>query len=148
MERVDIVGLLNSMLIPLGFKRKGSNWTQNGEAICKLVNLQRSYYSKSYYINYGFILKKIPLTTMTHLGGRLGSVNSNENGRINYLLDFESAINKESRLKDLQYFIEKLLIPKLVAIETEEEFLQEVKNSPYSSMIPLVVKEYFHLEEW
>jgi len=148
MDKNELVKLLSELFIPLGFKKKGNYWILKGDVVSKLINLQRSYYSKTYYINYGFILNKLPLTTMTHLDGRLASSDKVENKRIHDLLYLENTIDQQDRLSELRHFMKTLMIPKLLAINTESEFLDKVKRSPYSSMIPLVVKEYFGLKEW
>jgi len=147
MEKKDLVELINEIFIPLGFKRKGNKWVFKGDILSKIIDLQRSYYSKSYYINYGYIINGLELTTMTHLYYRLGGNDKNEQKRITDLLDLENDISIEKRLAELRNFIVNKIAKEIVLVNTEEDLLDEIKKLPYSSMIPLVVKKHFKLLE-
>lgn len=147
MEKKDLVELLNEIFIPLGFKRKGNKWTSNGEVLSKMIDLQRSYYSKSYYINYGYIINGLELTTMTHLYYRLGGNDKNEQKRITDLLDLENNIPINQRLVELRNFIVNNIAKKIVVVNTEEDLLGEIKKLPYSSMVPFIVKKHFNLHD-
>ena len=70
MEKNGLIKLLDEIFFPLGFKRKGNNWVFNGDELSKIVNLQKSNYSNAFYINYGYIIKSIELTTRTHVENR------------------------------------------------------------------------------
>ncbi|MCD7940769.1 MAG: DUF4304 domain-containing protein, partial [Bacteroides intestinalis] len=59
MEKKKIIELLNEIFSPLGFKRKGNNWVYNGKELSKIINLQKSNYSNSFYINYGYNINGI-----------------------------------------------------------------------------------------
>jgi hypothetical protein len=67
MEKKDLIKLLDEIFVPLGFKRKGNNWVLNGDELSKLINLQKSNYSNAFYINYGYIIKGLELTTVMHI---------------------------------------------------------------------------------
>ena len=56
MEKKDLINILSEMLVPIGFKRKGNYWVVNGDEITKMVNLQKSQYGNSFYINYDYIV--------------------------------------------------------------------------------------------
>lgn len=59
MEKKELTNIITELLIPLGFKKKDNYWVVNGDEVTKMVNLQKSQYSSSYYINFGYILKSI-----------------------------------------------------------------------------------------
>lgn len=146
MEKDELVKLLNQIFIPIGFKRKRNKWISNGDVLIKIVDLQRSYYSKSYYINYGYIIKRLELTTTTHLYNRLGGSNKDKQKSITALLDLENNISDEQRLTELRKIIVDEVANEIQLINTEEDLLDEIKKLPYLSMVPLVVKNHFKLE--
>lgn len=141
-----MVDLIDDVFIPIGFKRKGSNWVSNGEELSKVINLQRSYYSKSYYINYGYIIKGLELTTREHVMGRLGSIDTKEQKRITELLNLETNIEKNQRLTELKNFLVDKMVSKMQKINTQEDLLNNLKGRPHLNDIPGVVKNYFDLK--
>ncbi len=146
MERKELEKILSNTLVPIGFKKKGNHWIINDNVIIKMVNLQKSEFSNSFYINYGYSLKSIPLdNTMMHIFKGLGSANQNENIRIKELLDLDSEISNSNREKELT----KLLLDKVVLnmnnVNTEEDLLNELKNRPHLNDISLLVKRHFGL---
>jgi len=107
MEKKDLVKLLDEIFIPVGYKRKGNNWVSNGDVLSKILNLQKSNYSNAFYINYGYIIKKLELTTTMHIFKGLGSIDQKENSRIIDLLNLENNISDNERLLNLKEFIQK-----------------------------------------
>src|SRR5437868_695055 len=98
MVKESLIDLLSNIFIPIGFKRKGNYWVANGEEVTKMVNLQKSQYSNSFYINYGFIAKAIPLDgLMMHIYKSLGSKNKVEQKRIMELLTLDNEISDNDR---------------------------------------------------
>ena len=143
MEKKDLINLLNEIFIPLSFKRKGNNWVLNGEAITKVVNLQKSNYGNLFYINYGYIIKSIELTTVTHIGNRLAGSNKDEQKKIADLLNLDITI--ENRVFELKEFIVNKIVSKVQKINTEADLLDELKQRPHLNDIPLTVKKHFNL---
>jgi len=139
---------LSEILVPIGFKKKGNYWVVNGAEITKMVNLQKSQFSNSFYINYGYILNAIPLNGLTmHIFGGLGSLDSNENTRIKELLNLENNISDEERASDLKKVLLEKLVHKINLVNTEADVLEELKKQPHLNNVPLVVKRHFNLPE-
>jgi hypothetical protein len=108
MKKKDIVGLLNEALIPIHFKRKGNNWLDNHGEIVKIVNLQKSNFGNYFYVNYGFLLKNVPLNGLKdHIGFRLASIDPAIRKRLNDLLDLDSNISNDERYAELKEFISR-----------------------------------------
>lgn len=145
MEKKNLVELLSEIFFPLGFKRKGNNWIYEGEELSKIVNLQKSYYSKSFYINYGYNIRNLELTTFMHVGNRFASADREKQRLITDLLDLDYAIPQAQRLFYLKKLINEIIVPKMEAINTEEDVLHYLEKRPMLNDIPLVVKEYFQL---
>jgi len=145
MEKKDLVKLLDDIFVPLGFKRRGNNWVSNGNELSKLINLQKSNYSNSFYINYGYIIKGIELTTTTHVENRLASINKEEQKRITNLLDLEIEIPIDQRLTELKKFITDKITIQMQSINTESELFSDLKKRPHLNDIPLVVKRHFNI---
>ena len=147
MEKRQLTNVLNEILISIGFKKKGNYWVINGDVITKMVNLQKSNYSNAFYINYGYILNSIPLgNLMMHVYNRVTSLDIEERDRITALLDLESNISDEERIKALKEILQSKLVKKIQAVKTEEDLLAELKKRPHLNDITLAIKEHFNLE--
>jgi hypothetical protein len=48
---------VNDVLKPAGFRKAGNNWYRDGTDTVLVLNLQRSMWSRSYYLNFGLWLK-------------------------------------------------------------------------------------------
>lgn len=146
MEKRDLMNLLDEVFIPVGLKRKGNNWVSNNkDVLSKIVNLQKSNYGNSFYINYGYIIKGLPLTTVTHVESRLAGADRDENKKITDLLNLEVDIPADERLSDLRQIVTDKVVSKIQSINTEEDLLNELKKRPHLNDIPLVVKKHFNL---
>lgn len=149
MEKQDLIKLLNELFIPLGFKKKGNNWVSNGETVNKIVNLQKSQYGNSFYINYGYILKSLPLKGWTsHVEDRLGSDDKVKNRRIMDLLDLENAIAPSERLPELKERINEQIIKEMQSVTTEKDVLNVLRGRRYLYTIPPFVLKHFNLEQF
>jgi hypothetical protein len=148
MEKKELASILNEVLVSIGFKKKGNYWVVNSDEITKMVNLQKSQFSNSYYVNYGYILNAVPLNGLTmHIFSGLGSLDSDENTRIKELLDLENKISNEDRASELKKVLLEKLTSKISSVNTEKEVLEELKNQPHLNNVPLVVKRHFNLPE-
>lgn len=146
MEKTELVKLLDNIFIPLGFKRKGNTWVSNGKEINKLVNLQKSQYSNTFYINYGFIINSIPLNKwVQHTNDRLGSKNQEEQHLIDELLNLESNIDTSNRLIMLYQLIHDKIIPEFLSVETENDLLKTLKAREHLYTVAPIVLKHFNL---
>jgi hypothetical protein len=146
MKKEELVNILNETLIPIGFKRKGNYWVINGDELTKMVNLQKSNYSNSFYINYGYILHSIPLIgLMMHDYNRVTSLDVAERKKIESLLNLENNISDEERIRELKIILRSHLAAKLQAINSEQDLLTELKSRSFLGAIPGIVKKYFDL---
>ena len=146
MKKKELVNILNQILSPIGFKKKGNYWLINGAVITKMINLQKSDYSDAFYINYGYILNSIPLgNLMMHVYNRMTSVDVEEKNRIEFLLNLETTISDEERTNAVKEMLQSTLIAKVQAVNTEEDLLAELKKRPHLNDITLAVKQHFDL---
>ncbi len=146
MEKKDLVKLLDEVFVPIGFIRKGNNWTCNNSELQKKINLQKSNFSNSYFINYGFIIHSLSLTTTMHYEIRLAGVNKKEQERITQLLNLEIEINDLQRASELKIIILTKIKSRLQDIESLIDLKNELFNRQHLNDIPLVVKRYFNFE--
>jgi hypothetical protein len=141
-----LVELLSELLLPIGLKRKGNNWMHRGKELTKIVNLQKSNFSNSYYINYGYIINGLELTTTEHVSKRLGSSDKKEQTFIMNLLDMESDMADIDRANSLKILINRQIVGEMMVTNTKNDLLQGIKKLPLISTIPLNVRQYFDLE--
>ncbi len=147
MEKKELASILSGILVPIGFKKKGNYWVVNGAEITKMVNLQKSQFSNSFYINYGYILNAIPLDGMMHIYNRVASIDKVENLRIDELLNLENNISDEERASELKKVLLEKLAHKISSINTKADVLEHLKKQPHLNNVPLVVKRHFSLPE-
>ena len=146
MEKKEFIDLLNRIFVPLGFKRKGNNWVYNGEALTKLINLQKSNFGETYYLNYGYIIKNLDLDGMrSHISKGLGSSNKLVNSRIHELLDLDSLLDQDSRLRELEDLINKQIVEEFNHINSEEDILNYITGLSNMNRIPGIVLRHFNL---
>jgi hypothetical protein len=147
MGKNNLIDLISGILIPLGFaKRKGANWLMDSKVISKVVNVQKSKFGNSFYINFGYIISSLPLDDLEmHVFLGFGSEDESENARIMNLLDFDSSITDEQRLKELKQLINSHLVSAISKINTEEDLLNYLLQQQHLNDIPLTVKRHFKL---
>jgi hypothetical protein len=144
-KKEDLVTLLNTIFIPLGFKKKGNNWVINNDVLVKVVNLQKSNFSNRYYLNYGFIIKQLSLTTTEHVSYRLFRQKIDNQTSITDLLDLDFPMDLQTRLSDLHQLIMDKIVVKLHDINDEPSLLKEILLLPTLNTIPLIVKKHFNI---
>lgn len=145
MDKKDLIGLLSGIFISHGFKHKGNNWISDNDELIKIINLQKSNFSNSYYINYGYVIKGLQLTTTTHVANRLHGNNLEEGKRIKELLTIDSDIVDNERLLELEKIILDKIINKFQLINTPKDLKEDLKKRPHLNDIPGVVQQYFNL---
>lgn len=147
MEKKNIVKLLDELFLPIGFKRKGNYWVNNGEQVSKVVDLQKSNYSNSYYINFGYNLNRPAMGRLNkHISYRLAGNDKSNQTRLNELLDMESEIIDEIRLNELKNMISEQIVAQFQLVNSDADIFSYLKRRPHLYDIPLRIKEYFGIE--
>jgi hypothetical protein len=143
MDKNSLVKEIHNILKSYNFKRKGNRWTLKLEEIEKIFELQKSYYSKLYYINYGFNFNNVYDDGLTmQLFLRLSHKEYLINERIKELEDFENSIDDKTRIDELIHFINDIIISKFNEIKNEKGLIHFVNNEYNQNMIPITVKKY------
>jgi hypothetical protein len=112
--------ILNDIFLSGGFSKKGSYYYQEGEDCLCIIGIQKSNYSTGYYINVGFVLKK--LNELSHkLKDRDGDVRTRltyiSDGRetdffdLEKLTDSDEILIRENVMKCLGDIVEPALKP-------------------------------------
>lgn len=101
----------------------------SGDKITKIINLQKSQFNNSFYINYGYILNSIPLESlMMHIYNRVTSFNIEERNRISFLLNLESDISDAERIKELKEMLQSNRVTMIVGNDNSLPHAQIVKS--------------------
>lgn len=145
MNKKDLIALFNKVLSPLGYKRKGNNWIKSNNELYKVINLQKSYYSNLFYINYGYIIKELNLTTMMHIENRLAACDSEKQKDITNLLDLDSEISESERSIKLKELINETVL-RMKKVNNINDLRDELKNRQHLNDVPIIVKDYYGLE--
>lgn len=148
MESKDLKAEIDMLLRPLGFKRRNNCWIQETSQLYKIINLQRSYYSNSYYINYGFNIRGLDMTDdFMHVFLRLGSPDEDERKQIRRMLDLDSSLSDSERNRYLRYFVETYILSLFLKVETETELKSFLLTRRNNNDVSLKVKKYFSMED-
>lgn len=145
MEIKDLIDLIHSELKPLGYKKKGRKWSIETEELVKDVSIQKSNFSKFYYINYGFIIKKLDLGNFYHhYASRLGGITQEENRFVQTFLDFENDENKDV-VKFTKVF-RAVLIAELNSINRIQDLRSHiVEKQNRINMLSLLTKNFLQI---
>lgn len=147
MQKKDLIKLLDNIIKPYGFIKKGSDWYLSTNEIIKIITLQKSSYGNYYYLNYGFQIKELSEKHPDkHISHRLGSLNEIENERIKILLNLEEDVPIDIRQAELKFWIENKIIEELKNISTENDLMNYLKNMGDLSTIRLFVRKRYQLE--
>ena len=138
--------VIDHLLKPLGFKKSGNKWTMETEELEKIVEIQKSNFSNSYYLNYGYNFKDLDYKEVSmHIGNRLGSLNQKENNLFIQTLDLESLLNPIERIKNLEHFIKVLLIPEIRKTNTKQDIIEELKSRNHLNNVFLTIKRHLNI---
>lgn len=146
MKKNEFIKYLDNMFKPYGFRKKGNVWYAESEALRKVINLQKSNFGNTYYLNYGFIIKGLDIQGLEmHIFNRLSSFNEVENRRIMDLLDYEKNIEEEARRQELKGYIERNMLQELLDTNTQSDVFNRLTKRSNLNDIPLIVKRFFNL---
>ena len=147
--------LLTSLLRPIGFRRERRNWRNDLPEVIQVVNLQRSQWSNSFYLNIGVFAKAIPNEPWCvrnpakpsivdcHFRIRLEDLFSGppvpptkisaEQIRLHELLNLEDRrIGPATREAELRSMIEQRMLPFLELCRTEAGILSSIQRKVVS----------------
>lgn len=146
MKNIVLIKYLDELLNLQGFKKKGTQWLLEENNIIKIIKLTKSRHGNNYYIDYGYIIKKLELDGLNmHIFNRMSSMNIEENEKIKEILNFDIAINDIERLQQIHNNIDIHILSKFKNIKGTDDILKELKERNQLNDIPLIVKEYFKL---
>lgn len=149
MTQTELVNTINDLLIKSGFKKKGNYWLYRKEEVTKMIHLQKSAHSTSFYINYGYILNHLPLENeVMHIYNRLTSINEQERNKIFTLLDLSNSISDEVRSEELLKELESKILFEMKDINTEQDVFSYLKKRSSINDISLNVKKYFNIQKY
>ncbi len=129
-----------------GFERRRDCWFQSTGDLTRVVNLQKSSFDNSYYVNFGFIVNSVPLgQLLMHIGYRLSSPNPDERAKIEELLNLDSPLDDTTRESGLRFRLSRDVYGQLQKTTTEADLLFALKKQPHMNSVPLSVKKHFNL---
>ena len=143
-EKEDLVKTLYAPLKTAGFKKRSLSWYLDGKDTVVIVNLQRSNWSKDYYINIGIWLKALgneafPKHYKCPMDWRVEELFPEERELIITSCDLEKS--NFDLLKMLTMFFQESLIPFLLECGEEEKIKNQLLNGK------IINKEILHRVE-
>jgi hypothetical protein len=146
MDKAKFIKVFDEIFKSNGFRKKGNNWFVEGTELKKLVNLQRSNFGNSYYLNFEFLINSLDSDDLwAHFYCCLTSTDKAERQRIDDLLNLDSSVDDEQRISELRFHLITDVISRFQKTNTEAELLSEFKKLPHLNTIPLSVKKHFNL---
>ncbi len=149
----DLENAITGILKPRGFRKKRSNWYYDSDdAIC-MVNLQKSDFGGSYYINLGALFVEIdktadPVENKCHIRMRLDNLVSNRESFVKALNLEDQGIVAEDRVQIIASALEDVGVPFLMSIATVDgakKVLQE-NRSVFNRTVKVLMEHLF--PEW
>lgn len=128
---------LNAELKTAGFKRKGATWYLRNDDIIAVVNLQKSNYDATHFLNLGFWIRAIedvenPREAQCHVHVRAEGLWPCDSPMITDLLSFDAVADcDDERLVDIQQFVRAKVIPFLTrgsSLAGLREIIEEYKG--------------------
>jgi hypothetical protein len=100
----------------LGLEKKSGAWYRLCEEVIAVVDLQKSQYGASYYVNLGFWLRALgeeryPKGARCHIAVRLENLAPDERQGITRLLDLDHEMPDEQRIDELIALFKERLLP-------------------------------------
>jgi hypothetical protein len=93
MENSQFQDWFNKLAEGQGFKEEKGRWIQKEKELTKVVELQKSRFGNTYYVNFGFIINTLPLGPLrTHIDYRFGTTDPEKRHNIDELLDLDSTL--------------------------------------------------------
>lgn len=146
MNNTEFKKVVHGVLTPLGFRRDGNYWHLLKEDIEKIIYIQKSSFSNSYYLNYGFNLLNLDLDSVTmHIYNRLGSSDLKRQKLIDDTFDLESDIKPEVRITNIINILNDHLIKLLSEINCEDDIRELLRKRSQINDIPIAVKKHLKL---
>ena len=140
---------LDKLLKPHGFKKDGNKWSFDTKELEKIIYLQKSDYSNSYYLNFGFNIKDLEYDGVSmHIWNRMGSMKRKENERISKTLDLTNSMDRTTRIRNLEYFVKKLLNTKMNPINSKSDIIEDLKKRKHLNDVFLPVKRHLNMENY
>jgi len=99
-----------------GFEKHSGSWYRRTDEVILVLNLQKSQYSPSYYLNQGFWLRvlgdeRFPKEEKCHIRVRLGSLLPHIAKDLEQLLDLRYEMPEEERFESLIALLRERLLP-------------------------------------
>lgn len=142
MQKNDIIGFLDDILKPSGFRRVKNTWKKEGEELTKIINLQKSTFGNLYYINYGFDINGLNYDgTSMHIFRGLTTIG--DNGK--QLLDFDNAFGNERRMSQVAQKLRDLLSGELNEVNTVSELKKNLESRRHTNDVATRVKDFLGL---
>jgi hypothetical protein len=125
-NRNPIVKTLESVLIPLGFRRERLSWYSAGEETVRVVNLQKSDWGNQYYVNLAVWILELgvarhPPEHRCHVRVRLSSLVP-DSGGLEMALDLENeALPPADRARRIESAMERYATPVILVMRSVRE---------------------------
>lgn len=138
MNQKDFRAIFASILVPEGFTSARNTFYRRLGNVFLIIDLQKSAYGGSYYVNLGLYVDEVGLTApppfhRTHLMGRLESiVPKDARERLVPALDLEIPMNAEERSSIIREMMEQFGLPYLNPLATVDgiaDFLSPEKKN-------------------
>ena len=111
---------LNAELEAVGFKKKGDTWYRRNDDIIAVINLQKSDYDATHFLNLGFWIRAIedaenPREEQCHVRSRAGALWPTDDPSLADLLNLGVSSNcSDARVVEIRKLVRERVIPFLL----------------------------------
>ena len=126
--------------------RKGQKYTYETDELEKIIHLQRSDFSNSYYLRYGFNIKGLSYSGVkTHYFSGVGNSVTAMKHTVLELLDLENDLKDQIRIEELTTLVQTHVINEIVPVNTESDLIELIKQRSHERLLPGKVYQYLGL---
>lgn len=130
MNTKDLEDVIDSVLSPIGFRRRARTWYKINEDTISLLNLQKSQWGGQYYVNLGVYLSdlgraKYPPEHQAHIRVRLSAITGEDTSALDAALDLE---RKEIGMKERHSVIARVVTAVAIPFLGERSTLPRLRQ--------------------
>jgi len=148
-SRKQIEEALRPLLKGAGYRKSKLSWHKSSETAVTVLNVQKSAWGDSYYINCAVSLLGLnpnpkPPEYECHIRARISALLRDESGwDLGAILEFDNNIlSSEERRDQLASLVSGVALPWLESLSTEDQVRERLDSLPKGLMVLAAVRRY------
>jgi len=154
MDKKTVETLVGKALAARGFKKKGTTWYRQVQDVLQVVNLQKSSWGASFYLNLAFVPEGMSVEGLPRpkhykcpIGLRLDSAYPDKEKLIERLLRYEEVeMSDEQRTAGIEKMFREMVLPFMERLQTVDDLKQAIEDGTLNrSALDFAAKKHLGL---